>query len=212
MLRRHHLDAGVERDLGLARLRGPDRARRQPGLDRERHQRGLGGIAHDAPPGVAIIGTDDLRIVAQRDHLEQAPEIAPYVLSDPPAERLLMQRVPGDRWQGYLTVAGMVAVITAVLAGSTAALMAILVFCLSFLGGPVIALYLFYFTLGVLGSGSSALDVMKSVTDGVPKEVRVGFQELVRMMVDADLAALGRQLKGGAEAVAAWQRASTAVR
>ena len=31
---------------------------------------------------------------------------------------------------------------------------------------------------------------------------RVGFQELVRMMVDADLAALGRQLKGGAEAVA----------
>ena len=50
-----------------------------------------------------------------------APEIAPYLLSVPPAERLLMQRVPGDRWQGYRTVAGMVAVITAVLAGSTAA-------------------------------------------------------------------------------------------
>ena len=55
-------------------------------------------------------------------YLEQASEIAPYLLSVPPAERLHMQRVPGDRWQGYRTVAGMVAVITAVLAGSTAVL------------------------------------------------------------------------------------------
>ena len=39
-----------------------------------------------------------------------------------------MQRVPGDRWQGHRTVAGMVAVITAVLAGSTAAVGAILIF------------------------------------------------------------------------------------
>ncbi|HAK60195.1 MAG TPA: hypothetical protein DCO77_07400 [Nitrospiraceae bacterium] len=30
---------------------------------------------------------------------------------------------------------------------------------------------------GVLGSGSSALDVMKAVTEGVPKEVRVNFFE-----------------------------------
>jgi hypothetical protein len=55
-----------------------------------------------------------------------ASEIAPYLLSVPPAERLLM--LPGDRWQGYRTVAGMVAVITAVLAGSTAAMAAILIF------------------------------------------------------------------------------------
>jgi ABC-type sugar transport system permease subunit len=61
-------------------------------------------------------------------YLGHAPEIAPYVLSDPPTERLVKQRVPGDRWQGYRTVAGMVAVITAVLAGSTAALLAILIF------------------------------------------------------------------------------------
>jgi hypothetical protein len=61
-------------------------------------------------------------------YLGQAPEIAPYLLSVPPAERLLMQRVPGDRWQGYRTVAGMVAVITAVLAGSAAAIAAILIF------------------------------------------------------------------------------------
>jgi hypothetical protein len=61
-------------------------------------------------------------------YFENAPEVAPYLLNAPPAELLLMQRVPGDRWQGYRTVAGMVAVITAVLAGSTAALTAILIF------------------------------------------------------------------------------------
>ena len=32
---------------------------------------------------------------------------------------------------------------------------------------------------GVLGAGTSALDVMKAVTEGVPKEVRVSFQEFV---------------------------------
>jgi hypothetical protein len=61
-------------------------------------------------------------------YFQHAPEVAPYLLSSPSAERLLMQRVPGDRWQGYRTVAGMVAVITAVLAGSTAALAAIQIF------------------------------------------------------------------------------------
>ena len=71
-------------------------------------------------------------------YFEHAPEIAPYLLSVPPAERLHMQRMPGDRWQGYRTVAGMVAVITAVLAGSTAALAAILIFDHS-LGAAVIS-------------------------------------------------------------------------
>jgi hypothetical protein len=61
-------------------------------------------------------------------YLGHAPEIAPYLLSAPRAEQLLMQRVPGDRWQGYRTVAGMVAMITAVLAGSTAAVAAIQIF------------------------------------------------------------------------------------
>ena len=57
-----------------------------------------------------------------------APEIAPYLLRVPRAEQLLMQRVPGDRRQGHRTVAGMVAVVTAVLAGSTATLAAVLIF------------------------------------------------------------------------------------
>jgi hypothetical protein len=61
-------------------------------------------------------------------YLEHAPEIAPYLLRVSPAEQLIMQPLPNSRWQGYKTVAGMVAVITAVLAGSTAALAGILVF------------------------------------------------------------------------------------
>jgi hypothetical protein len=64
----------------------------------------------------------------RRYYFERAPEIARYLLDVPPAERLRMERVPGDRWQGYRTVAGMVAAVTAVLAGSTAALAAILIF------------------------------------------------------------------------------------
>ena len=59
-------------------------------------------------------------------YFDNAPELAPYLLSVPPEERLRVQGLGGDRWQGYRTVAGMVAVITAVLAGSTAALVAIL--------------------------------------------------------------------------------------
>ena len=77
-------------------------------------------------------------------YFEHAPEIAPYLLRVPRAERLHMQRVPGDRWQGYRTVAGMVAVITAVLAGSTAAVAAILIFdhspAAAAISGTVVAL------------------------------------------------------------------------
>jgi hypothetical protein len=61
-------------------------------------------------------------------YFERAPELAEYLPKSTPVERLHMGRVPGDRWQGYRTVAGMVAVLTAVLAGSTAALAAILIF------------------------------------------------------------------------------------
>lgn len=71
-------------------------------------------------------------------YLERAPEIAPYLVTASPAEQLLMERVPGDRWQGYRTVAGMVAVVTAVLAGSTAAVAAVLIFAHA-LAGAVIA-------------------------------------------------------------------------
>jgi hypothetical protein len=62
-------------------------------------------------------------------YFEHAPEIASYLLSaPPPAERVVMQPGSDLLRQGFRTVAGMVAVITGVLAGSTAALAAILIF------------------------------------------------------------------------------------
>jgi hypothetical protein len=60
-------------------------------------------------------------------YFDNAPELAPYLLSVPPAERLQVQGLVAGRWQALRSVAGMVGVITAVLAGSTAGLAAILV-------------------------------------------------------------------------------------
>jgi hypothetical protein len=60
-------------------------------------------------------------------YFQYAPELEGYLLSVPAAERLRMQGLQGAAWQGFLTVAGMVAVVTAVLAGSTAGLLAAVV-------------------------------------------------------------------------------------
>jgi hypothetical protein len=58
---------------------------------------------------------------------QYAPELVDYLLSVPPAQRLSVQGLRGGRWQGFLTVAGMLGVITAVLAGSAAGLLAAVV-------------------------------------------------------------------------------------
>ncbi len=60
-------------------------------------------------------------------YFDNAPELAPYLLSVPRSDRLRVQGLGGGRWQGFRTIAGMVGVITAVLASSTVALIAILV-------------------------------------------------------------------------------------
>jgi hypothetical protein len=60
-------------------------------------------------------------------YFDEAPELIPYLLSVPEADRLEVQGLWGGRWQRYRTVAGMVSVITAVLAGSAAGLLAALV-------------------------------------------------------------------------------------
>jgi hypothetical protein len=60
-------------------------------------------------------------------YFQYAPELVGYLLSVPPTERLRIQGLRGGRWQGFLTVAGMVGVVTAVLAGSTAGLLAAVV-------------------------------------------------------------------------------------
>jgi hypothetical protein len=56
-------------------------------------------------------------------YFDYAPELAGYLLSVPATDRLRIQGLHGGRWQKFLTVAGMVAVVTAVLAGSAAGLL-----------------------------------------------------------------------------------------
>ena len=57
-------------------------------------------------------------------YFQHAPELVDYLLSVPPGQRLAVQGMHGGRWQRFLTVAGMVGVVTAVLAGSAAGLLA----------------------------------------------------------------------------------------
>jgi hypothetical protein len=77
-------------------------------------------------------------------YFDNAPELAGYLLSVAPTERLRVLGLLGGRWQGFRTVAGMVGVITAVLAGSTAAMVAILAsdhsLAAALISGAVVAL------------------------------------------------------------------------
>lgn len=69
-----------------------------------------------------------LRIALLRGYyFDEAPELAPYLLSVPEQDRLHVQGLWGGRWQNFRTVAGMVAVITAVLAGAAIGLLAAVV-------------------------------------------------------------------------------------
>jgi hypothetical protein len=93
-------------------------------------------------------GIEDLRYaqriaVLRGYYLDEAPELTPYLLSVPEQRRadlplprphagvqqhrLEVQGLWGARWQGLRTVAGMVAFITAVLAGSAVGLLAAIV-------------------------------------------------------------------------------------
>jgi hypothetical protein len=60
-------------------------------------------------------------------YFEYAPELVDYLLSVPPGQRMRIQGLRGGPWQGFVTVAGMVGVVTAVLAGSAAGLFAAVV-------------------------------------------------------------------------------------
>lgn len=73
-------------------------------------------------------GIEDLRYarriaVLRGYYFEVAPELAPYLMSVPQSKRLTMQGLPAGLWQGCLTVAGLVSVVTSVLAGSTISLL-----------------------------------------------------------------------------------------
>jgi hypothetical protein len=60
-------------------------------------------------------------------YFQHAPELVGHLLSVPAAERLLIQGLRAGPFQKFVTVAGMVSVITAVLAGSSAGLLAAIV-------------------------------------------------------------------------------------
>ena len=57
-------------------------------------------------------------------YFDCAPEITGYLASVPPPQRLAIMGLRAGYWQGFRTVAGMVAVVTAVLTGSAAGLIA----------------------------------------------------------------------------------------
>ena len=57
-------------------------------------------------------------------YFDYAPELTTYLQSVEPRDRLAIQGLRGGWWQAYRTVAGMIAVITAVLTGSAAGLIA----------------------------------------------------------------------------------------
>ncbi len=59
-------------------------------------------------------------------YFDHAPELTPFLLSVPPAERLQVQGLWRGSWQGFRTVAGMLAVVTSVLFGTVAGLVAAL--------------------------------------------------------------------------------------
>ena len=76
-------------------------------------------------------------------YFDNAPELDPYLLSVEPEARLRVQGLRGGYFQGFRTIAGMVAVITSVLAGSEAGLGVIAAFDVpvaSFAAGGVVAL------------------------------------------------------------------------
>jgi len=60
-------------------------------------------------------------------YFQYAPELVDYLLSVPQGQRVTIQGLRGGPWQKFVTVAGMVSVVTAVLAGSAAGLLAALV-------------------------------------------------------------------------------------
>jgi hypothetical protein len=60
-----------------------------------------------------------LRIARLRSYyFDVTAEVTPYLLSVPMPERLSVQGLQSGRWQDFRTIAGMVAVVTAMLAGS----------------------------------------------------------------------------------------------
>jgi hypothetical protein len=74
--------------------------------------------------GIEDFGYAQRKARLRGHYFQHAPEPVDYLLSVPPAQRLQIQGMHGGRWQRFLTVAGMVGVITAVLTRPAAGLLA----------------------------------------------------------------------------------------
>jgi hypothetical protein len=83
-------------------------------------------------------------------YFDCAPEIAGYLVSVPPPRRLSIQGLDAGPWQGSRTIAGMVGVVTAVLAGSAAGLIAVVAAGHSAVAGFVAGGVVAVATLGTL--------------------------------------------------------------
>jgi hypothetical protein len=70
-------------------------------------------------------------------YFDWAPELNSYLASVPPSQRLTIQGLRGGFWQGLRTIAGMVGVVTSVLTGSAAGLLAVIAASHSALAGFV---------------------------------------------------------------------------
>ena len=66
----------------------------------------------------------DRRRTLRAYYFDCAPELIDYLASVPPSQRLAMQGLRGGYWQGFRTIAGMVGVVTAVLTGAAAGMLA----------------------------------------------------------------------------------------
>jgi hypothetical protein len=97
-------------------------------------------------------------------YFQHAPELVGHLLSVPAAERLLIQGLRAGPFQKFVTVAGMVSVITAVLVGSSAGLLAAVV-SRSRLAAAVIA--------GVFVAAATLLVLLRVQTAAWHKAARV---------------------------------------
>jgi hypothetical protein len=91
-------------------------------------------------------------------YFDNAPELAPYLLSVEPEARLRVQGLVSGLFQQFRTIAGMVGVITAVLAGAEAGLAVISAFdapVVSFAAGGVVALGALVAMMKYIGSAWS---------------------------------------------------------
>jgi hypothetical protein len=73
-------------------------------------------------------GLEDLMYASRIERLrcfyfDHAPELDAYLLSMPPGRRRVIEGLTAGPWQSFLTIAGMIAVITSVLTGASVALL-----------------------------------------------------------------------------------------